>query len=126
MKKLILSLLALLLFSIGIYAQQPPQVDNPIDDVTENEGFGSTTVDLTDVFSDPDGDAITLTATSDNEDVVTVAISLNTLTITEVGNGICNVTVNAASVGPLDVDDVFVVTVNNLPDPPQVDNPIDD
>ena len=107
MKRHILASLSLLLLSLGIFAQTAPVVDNPIADQYLDEGFGTTTVDLTNVFSDPNGDPLTLTPTSSDENVVTVSISSNTLTITEVGPGTCNVTVNASD-GSESVDDVFL------------------
>ncbi len=105
-----------------------PVVDNPISDQTYDEGFASDIIDLTAVFSDPDGDNLTLTVVSSNTDVVTVGIVGTELTITEVGLGSSTVTLTATDDGVpiLDVDDPFLVTVNNVNDNPVVENPISD
>ena len=68
----------------------PPIVDTPISDrtLTESGGGATTTIDLDDHFFDPNSDEmITYTATSDDEEVVTVMVSGSTLTITAVGTG---------------------------------------
>ena len=54
----------------------------------EDQGFGSFTVDLSGVFSDPDGDDIQLFVSSSDTDLVTVSVDEDDLlTVTEVGNG---------------------------------------
>ena len=68
---------------------EAPVVATPIADLPLDEYFGSTTVDLTGVFTDPDaGDVLTLSATSGTETVVTVSVTDLTLTVTEVGLGV--------------------------------------
>jgi len=96
-----------------------PIVANPLADLSPNEGFGSTTVNLTAVFSDPDGNPLTYTASSSNTSAVTVSVSGTTLTITEVAPGVSNITVTASD-GSLSVNDVFTVNVNNINDSPVV------
>ena len=103
----------------------PPVVDNPIADVSYNEGFGSRDIDLSAVFSDPDDDVIFLSASSGNEAVVTVAVNGTTLTITEVGTGTSTVTVTASD-GALSTNETFDVTVLDVNEPPVVANPIAD
>ncbi|MCY4555683.1 MAG: Ig-like domain-containing protein [Chloroflexi bacterium] len=74
------------------------------------------TVSLRDVFADPDGDALTITATS-NEAVATVALSANqsTLTVTAVARGTTPVTVMAEDADRAAVKTSFVVTVKAAP-----------
>jgi len=77
--------------------------------------FSSTTVSLAGVFTDPDGDGMTYSATSSNTGIVTVGVSGTTLTITEVANGSSTITVTAND-GSLDGSDAFLVTVSNVND----------
>ncbi|MFZ5940837.1 MAG: hypothetical protein ACOYXB_09700, partial [Bacteroidota bacterium] len=91
-----------------------PVVDLPISDQSFNAGFGSSTLDISSVFSDPDSDPLSFSASSSDEGVVTVSISGTTLTITEVSHGTSTITVTADD-GSLNVSDDFVVDVNGAP-----------
>lgn len=103
----------------------PPVVDNPVADLELDEHFLSRNIDLTNVFSDPDADELSITATSSDENVVLAYVTGNTLTLTEVGPGVATVTVTASD-GSLSVQDQFTVTINDVNDPPVVDNPVQD
>ena len=89
-----------------------PTVVSSINDKVEDEGFGSNTVNLTGRFSDNDGDALTLSATSSDPMVATVSIAGETLTYTEVGNGMTTITVTADDGNGGTVSDEFLLTVN--------------
>ncbi len=103
-----------------------PVLANAISDQSENEGFTSNTVDLTNVFTDEDGDVLTFTATSSDESVATVSINGSTLTYTEVENGTTTITVTADdSNGGTETDD-FTLTISNVNDAPVVANAISD
>lgn len=103
-----------------------PVVANATADQTEDEGFGSIQLDLSATFSDEEGDALTLSASSGDETVVTVSMSGNLLTITEVGNGSATITVTANDGNGGSGSDEFVMTVNNVNDAPIVTNAIAD
>ena len=108
-------------------SNNPPTVENAVVDQEFEEGFGAATLDLTNVFSDLDGDELTLSVVSDNTSVVTVNISSNTLTVNEVGNGAATITITANDGNGGTVDDEFTVTVNEAPNnPPIVINLIED
>ena len=64
---------------------QPPKVS--LDTLTLAMGFETYELDLNIIVSDPEGDDFTVTATSENPDVVTVEVSGNIMTIFEVGLG---------------------------------------
>lgn len=100
-----------------------PVVVNPLPDLELDEYFETETVDLTGVFSDPDGDEMTYGAVSSNTNVVTVSISGITLTITEAGLGLSTITVTASD-GLLSTNDQFTFTINNINDEPEVVRPI--
>ena len=100
-----------------------PEVLQPINDISYNEGFTPVNINLSNRFSDPDGDVLTFTALSSNTDAVTVSVSGSTLTIQEVGLGSSEITVTATDDGEgnLSVSDEFTFTVLNVNDAPQLD-----
>ncbi len=102
-----------------------PIIENGLDDLSLDEHFGTTTLDLSDVFSDKDGDALTLSVDNSATSVVTVGLSGTTLTINEAGLGSATITVDASD-GTLGVSDQFIVTVNNVNDAPVVEQPVED
>ena len=97
---------------------QAPTLDNPISGVTVTEG-NTVDVDLSDTFSDPDDDTLTLTAESSDTDVATVDEigSDNILTITagDLPDGtrfaIANITVTATDPDDATASDQFSVIV---------------
>jgi hypothetical protein len=76
---------------------QPPRVSNRIPDVTlvaTNPGF-RLVVDLRNVFSDDDQDALTYSAASSNTKAALATITGNVLTVSPVDSGTATITVNA-------------------------------
>ena len=73
----------------------------------------SATVNLSSSFNDPDGDALTYTATSSDAGVATVTVSGSTVTVTAVTQGMATVTVTARDPGGLSAQQSFTVTVPN-------------
>ncbi|MEQ9128048.1 MAG: MBG domain-containing protein, partial [Thalassospira sp.] len=92
-----------------------PTLANAITDKTEDEGFTSNTVDLSNVFADADSDALTYTVISSTEGVATVAVSGTTLTYTEVAVGTTTITVTANDGKGGTVTDDFTLTINAAP-----------
>jgi len=101
-------------FQVNVNAA--PQVAAGISDVALNEGFGTFAVNLTGAFSDPEGDPMTYTAVSASSAVVTVNVSGNTLTISEVNHGSTTVTVTASDGSVITPSTAFTVEVNGAPD----------
>lgn len=112
--------------SIARYAGAPfeasnaaPVVNNAIADQNLEEGFGSITIDISNVFVDADGDVLTFTASGSDESVVTLSLSGNDLVITEAGIGSSSINLVANDGQGGSVADVFIVSVsapnNNAP-----------
>lgn len=77
-------------------------------------GGAARVVDVSDNFSDPDGDTLTYSAEA-NSTIATARASNNTVTVTPVATGTTTVTVIATDPGNLSAEQVFSVTV--LPQP---------
>ncbi|GAA4824043.1 hypothetical protein GCM10023331_05650 [Algivirga pacifica] len=96
-----------------------PTVVNPIADKSLQEGFTTDLTELSNVFSDTDGDALTYSASVSNTAVVTWSISGSQLYLNEVGVGTATVTVTANDNKGGIISDQFIITVaassNNLP-----------
>jgi len=73
---------------------QPPDLSGLID-VTLSPGFETHEIDFANFVTDQEGDIITYEVTNSNDDVITISLSGTVLTITEVGPGTSDVTVNA-------------------------------
>ena len=97
---------------------EAPVVDTNIAGQTLVVGHGSTTISLSDKFSDPDGDTLSYTAVSSHTSVVTESVSGSTLTIVPVAVGTARVSVIARDNGGLTVAQGFAVTVELPPSPP--------
>ncbi|MCA2667804.1 MAG: calcium-binding protein, partial [Microcystis sp. M114S2] len=106
----------------NVYAQaldivdNPPTVLNPITDVNVDEDAANTVIDLTPVFSDPDGDLITKSVLSNtNTSLVTATIVNNQLILDYLENqfGTAQITIRGTSKG-LFIEDTFTITVNQV------------
>ncbi|WP_422361063.1 YHYH protein [Reichenbachiella sp.] len=102
-----------------------PVVAVAIDDLSLASGFEVHEISLTDVFSDEDGDALVLTASSADESVVLVEISSSTLTLIEQADGTAIITVSATDTNGASVSDSFTLTIGDN-STPTVANEISD
>jgi len=102
-----------------------PVIESPIDDLSFNEGFGEYTIDLSAVFSDPDGDLLSFSVTSSYDTVAEVTVSGYDLVISEIGNGESVIIVTATDNGAvqLSVSDTLKATIVNVNDPPELRTP---
>ena len=98
-----------------IVANQPPVVTNSISNQSLQVGGAPFTQNLNLVFSDPDGDVLTFTASSSATNIVAanVPIGGNTLTVTALSGGSATVTVTATDRKSPAVPTTFLVTIGN-------------
>ena len=82
--------------AVTVVTNQTPQAVGTVPAQSVAIGTTPKTVDVGGYFSDPDGDALTYTATSSNAAKATVSISGSTVTLTGVASGSATVTVTAS------------------------------
>lgn len=106
-------------FAVTVTAPAPTN-QNPV-----LGAFNPLTINVGDVTpvgftaSDPDGNSITVTATSDNPGIATVFVDSNTqLTVTGVAAGTASITVNVNDDQGGTASTIFAVTVNDVAPPP--------
>ena len=90
-----------------------PEAVGVIPDQSLQEGGEAVTVELTEYFTDVDGDVLTYEAVSSDETAVTVAVSGSTLTLAAVVTGTASVMVTASDVEGLTATQTFGVTVGD-------------
>ncbi len=112
---------------IQIKECNPPQVQNPVDDLVLVEGFLSYEINISTVFNDPDGDELSYECNSDDESVVTVDVLDSILVLTEAGIGSANITLIATDETDYSATDVFMISVSDSTNQnPILVNPVDD
>ena len=84
-------------------------------DVSGLEAGATQEVSLSGVFSDADGDSLTVTASSSDEATVTVAVDQSKLTVAGVAEGTATITVTAQDSDANRVSDAFEVAVTKAP-----------
>ena len=101
-------------FTVTVKANSAPTVSSAIADVSGVEPDDTRQVALSGVFTDADGDTLTLTAESDDTTVATVAVAEDgsSLTVTARKEGAATVTVTAADGRGGSVSDAFTATVS--------------
>ncbi len=101
-------------FSVGESVNRASVVVGTIEAQTLRVGDEGVTIDVSGKFSDPDGDALTYTASSSDESIATVAASGSVVTITPVAEGKATITVTARDVAGSNqtTEQTIAVTVN--------------
>ena len=97
-------------------ANGAPTLANPIPDATIANERGAKRIALAGVFTDTDGDELTITSSSTNDAVATGTVSADgaSLTVTAKSRGSATITVTASD-GKAEVSDTFTVTVKAAP-----------
>lgn len=93
-----------------------PIINNPIDDITINEGFETYEIELSDVFFDADTDNLEISATNSNSSVISIAILDSKIVVTEAGLGYSDITITAGDGFGIYVEDEFRFTVSDIVD----------
>ena len=116
-------------FSVRVTAvNDSPTVEALIEDVTVDEDAADVVIDLSDIFTDLDDDALTLSVSAnDNEELVTTSISeaILVLDFQNNQNGTASVTVRATDPAHEFVENTFKVAATPINDPPTVASPIE-
>ena len=96
---------------------QSPTVSSALVDATIVNESGTKEVSHSGVFDDPDGDDLTITAGSSDDDIATVSVSADysTLTVSAKARGTATINVTAADSNGGTVSDTFTVTVKTAP-----------
>ena len=113
-----------------IQTDSPPEISNPVNDITVNEGADNSIIPLTSVFSDPDNEDLKITKTiieNTNESLVVATIENNQLILYYLDDmfGSSTITIQGISNGK-SITDSFHVLVEPVDTPPRVINPIHD
>ncbi|NER11864.1 BspA family leucine-rich repeat surface protein [Leptobacterium flavescens] len=82
-------------FNVQVAENNPPVVENRIEDRLMRSGFGTLRINLEGIFSDADGHDLNLTAASADPEIVSVSLSGNELVLTEMGTGDTDITISA-------------------------------
>ncbi|MCY4128236.1 MAG: hypothetical protein OXG15_03210 [Gammaproteobacteria bacterium] len=100
-------------FLVTVLGNSPPEITQLISTVTLRPN-GTTTLDVTNYFSDPDGDALTFSTSVDQPNIATTTLFNNrTLTIQGRSRGQAEVTVTAFDPDGESVSSTFLVAVTN-------------
>ena len=95
-----------------VQANRSPATTAQIPSATVHTG-DSLQLQLSDYFTDPDGDNLTYSATSSNPAVVGLSVSGSTVTVSAITQGSATATVTATDPGGLSASQSFEVTVPN-------------
>jgi len=105
-------------FTVTVLTNRPPVVANAILNQNLQAGGAPFTRDLNTspaVFNDPDGDALSYTASSSATTIATATIAGSTLTVSPVGGGSATITVTANDTRGGSVSMTFTAAVNRAP-----------
>ncbi|MBZ0256165.1 tandem-95 repeat protein, partial [bacterium] len=99
-------------FKVNVLANDAPIVASPITEIDVEENAPPTTIDLSSVFNDPDGDALTYSYTIDTNLYVTPSLNGNNLTLAYRPDTLGSATINVTATDPygLSVSHSFLAT----------------
>ena len=106
----------------------PPQIINPLENKTLQAGFGTDTMDIQNVFNDPNDDKLSFIAHSSDDVIAVTIFQNNQLVIREGKVGKSKITLTANDAHRTTATDTLEVTIiKNVPEnqPPMVVNPLE-
>ncbi|WFA22647.1 RTX toxin [Paenibacillus mucilaginosus] len=98
-----------------VRTNRAPQLANPAADQDVMIGAGPVTVDLTSVFSDSNGDSLTLQAVAADPGIAAVSLTGKQVQITPLAGGSTTVTITAEDGFGGSITDAFLIRVNEAP-----------
>ena len=101
-----------------------PTLTAPLPDTAFAQGFSSYEIPIATLFTDGDGDPLTLSVVTDGDMAIGVALANDMLTLTESGTGVDSIIITATDEFSAQATDTFLVTVKN--NPPRIANALDD
>ncbi len=110
------------LVKVNRQGDNPPSVVNPPPDMTLIEGFETRKIDISNVFTDKDGDELTLSAESSAKSILTAWVTGETLIIRESGIGEVRITLIAVDTQGNSTNTHFVIKVTKKGNKPPVIN----
>lgn len=97
----------------SIFFISTPIVARPLPDRSQTLQTGSFTIDLSEVFSDTDGNTLNFSAVSNKRDIATVTVQGTLLTVTPVSTGSCRIRATAKDDNNGKADDTFTLVIGN-------------
>ena len=110
-------------FTLTVQVNEAPTAKGTIPDQLLTPNGNSVSIDAYNYFSDPEGDALTYTASSSDTAIATTSISGSWVSVSPLAKGTATITVTATDLGGLSADQTFSVltdqpptTVGTIPD----------
>ena len=97
--------------TIAVSVKNPPTAVGTIPDQGGPVGWGTISVDVSSYFSDPDGQALTYSASSANTQIASASVSSSTVNIFPISAGKVTITVTATNPDGLSATSSFSVTL---------------
>lgn len=100
------------LINIKRKGEKSPKVSKPMNDLVLEKNFDTYQIDISDVFTDPDGGGLTYEVKSSNKEIVETELAENRLTLKERGVGFSDITITAFNENYSQKSTTFTVYVN--------------
>lgn len=98
--------------TITAISNKSPKVSRTISNQRATAGAEAWNIDVKDVFTDEDGDTLTITATSSDTTLVTTSLTGNTLSLTQKAQGTATITLTATDIHNASTSTNFTVTID--------------
>ncbi len=99
--------------SFNAIVGSPPTTVGTISNISARVGWGAVNVNVSSYFNEPDGDALTYSASSSNTSIASVDVSGSTVSVTANNGGDARITVKATDPGGSSATQTFTASVPN-------------